>query len=213
MRTQTLLIGLGLTALLALGSVSPTRADLVFDVTLDTSALIGGSYFVDFQLNDGDGVQNNTVSLSNFTFGGGSAGGSPVLLGGASGSLGSGATIIDSDFLNELTEGFTPGSTLGFHVDLTTNLAPGANTPDQFSFALLDDQGNEVPTTSANGSFVSVNIDSSSPTVEAFGSDPAAGGPTIPMPEVVVPEPGSVAFLLVGGMTGAALLVRRRKNR
>lgn len=209
MRANTLLCSLGLTALLALGSVTSARADLNFNVSLDTSALVGGSYFLDFQLNDGDGVANNSALLSNFLFGGGSAAGSPVLIGGASGSLGAGASLLDTDFLNELTEGFTPGSTLSFDVSLTTNMDPGGFAPDQFSFAILDDQGNEIPTTNPNGSFISVDLDSSTPTIVASA---ATGNLTIPAPQIVVPEPNTMAMLLAGGLMGGGVVLRRRRR-
>ncbi len=52
------------------------RADAIYNVSLDTSSLIGnaaGPFSLDFQFNDGSGTNdgNNTVTLTNFAFGGG----------------------------------------------------------------------------------------------------------------------------------------------
>ena len=67
------------------------------------------------------------------------------MTGGASGDLGTSVTLTDSDFLNEFTQDFTPGSLLEYDVNLTTNVDTGF-TPDAFSFALFQN-GVEIPTT------------------------------------------------------------------
>src|SRR5579859_8130563 len=97
------------------GPASFCLASTMFAVTLDTSPLIGhpaGPFSLNFQFTDGQGTgdANNTVTLSSFAFGGGSAAGGPSLTGGASGSLGSGVVLTDSAFFNAFTEGFTPGT-------------------------------------------------------------------------------------------------------
>src|SRR5947208_12977896 len=86
------------------------RADLTFDVSLDTSGLMGhpaGPFYIDFQLNDGSGnftIGVNTVTIGNFTFGPpGGATGTPHLFGGATGSLTNpnGVTLMDNTaFIN-----------------------------------------------------------------------------------------------------------------
>src|SRR5947209_858134 len=76
-------------------SASVSQAGVVYDVSLNTSPLIGhaaGPFSLAFQFNDGSGAgdSNNTAILSAFQFGaGGSASGLPSLFGGASGSLAS----------------------------------------------------------------------------------------------------------------------------
>ena len=154
---------------------SVLHATLLYSVSLDTSPLIGHSaapFYLEFQLNDGGGNVNNTAMLGNFDFGGGSASGSPVLSGGASGSLTSVVVITDSDFFNEFYEGFTPGSTLRFLLELTANAESPA--PDQFSFAILcgmDSPLPEIPTESVSDVFVEIDIDSKSPTVRTYAGD------------------------------------------
>ncbi len=81
-------------AFLALGFASgaPCFGALTsYNVTLDMSAseLMTGTYYLDFQMVDGDGVTNNTVSVSNFTITTDTLMGGLVLpLGGASGRFG-----------------------------------------------------------------------------------------------------------------------------
>src|ERR1700680_1459779 len=89
-------------------------ADIIYDVTLNTTPLVGhpaGPFYVEFAFTDGSGFgdANNTVTMSHFTFGGGSSLGSPVVFGGASGSLETGVTMTDSSFLSLFTEQFAPG--------------------------------------------------------------------------------------------------------
>ena len=99
-------------------------ADVIYNVTLDTSSLVGhpaGPFYVFGEFTDGNGIgdANNTATLSSFTFGGGSALGSPLLFGGASGSLETGVTITDSSSLSFFAEQFAPGLQLDFSLDLT----------------------------------------------------------------------------------------------
>src|SRR4051812_41143102 len=98
---------------------APARSAGIYDISLNTASLIGhiaGPFSLDFQLIDGAGTgdANNTAQLSDFSFNTGSAMGSPVLLGGASGSLSSAVTLTDSAFLNEFTQSFLPGDGLRF---------------------------------------------------------------------------------------------------
>lgn len=194
---------------------SVSRANLMFDVTLDTSGLIGhpaGPFYVDFQLNDGSGnfAGVNTATISNFMFGDkGSASGNPQLFGGAMGDLSTGVTLKDdAAFINEFIEGFTPGSFLSFHVELTTNVDPGL-TPDGFSFSILDSLLSPIPTTNFADAFLFVNINSANLTVADLGNSifagdpnraPLAGGDVISIgrPQIPgVPETGSAISMLL----------------
>src|SRR5579875_734356 len=94
------------------------HGDVIVNVSLNTSPLTadsgGGPYSLDFQMIDGSGTgdANNTITLSNFAFGGGSVSGAPVITGGVSGDLTSSVSLTDSQFFNEFTEGFKPGESL-----------------------------------------------------------------------------------------------------
>lgn len=197
---------------------SPCYADAIFLVSLDTAPLIGhiaGPFSIEFQLNDGSGTSNgnNTAIISNFLFGSGGSATVPNIVGGASGSLSSIVTITDSDFFNEFFQEFVPGTTLSFDVHLTTNLSAAEDpllggTPDQFSFAILDKTGVEIPTFGSAGEFLSIDINSTNPSIHLFTSDPsispAGGGSGIsisPLTNIVaqpLPAP-STLFLLTSG--------------
>lgn len=173
------------------------QAGQLYSVTLDTSNLTG-PFYVEFQLNDGSGTNdgNNTVELSNFQFGGGGPVGSlTTLTGGTTGSLTTGVVITDSSFFNEFIQQFDPGSILSFELHLIPNLDSGS--PDQFSFAILDDQQFELPTESDSDAFLTIDFTSPlsvQPFSSALGSDPFLTAPTIK----AIPAPGTLALLLVG---------------
>ena len=200
------------TAALALASVA--SADIQFRVKLNTSSLTAkpsGPFTLGFQLNDGSGTgdANNWATISNISFGGGSAtGGTAFGIGGASGDLGSSVALIDSDpLLNDFTQGFTPGSWLSFDVSLSTHVDSGF-TPDEFSFAILDNNFFNLPTTSlGTDTFVQVAIDSANPTVLTAASlDGAISAPS------VTPVPEASTYGMVGAaLLGLVALKRRRR--
>jgi hypothetical protein len=182
-------------------------ADTIANFTLNTATLTtksAGPFSLDFQLNGTDG---NTATLSGFSFGpSGAAVGSPTLIGGASGNLSSSIKLTESGFLNDFTQQFTPGLMLAFELDITTKTKAGF--PDEFTFAILDSTGSELPTRGFGDVFVTVDITGSQPRVQTFSSDPSrsprAGGPAldIPAPSVnqvsAVPEPASLTIFAVG---------------
>ena len=192
---------------------------VAYHVALDTSGLepsFRGPFALDFQFDDGGTPDNNTVTLTNFAFGGGSAANAPSELnGGASGSANSTIALADTDFLNELVQDFTPGQSLTFDIALTTNpdTAPGGS-PDEFSFSLFDGNGNNIITTAPNSAFVTIDIDSSDPTVTVAGTLGGAGlfiaPPSVTRISVTpVPEAGG-AFIALVGMAGVSLAVGSR---
>jgi hypothetical protein len=96
--------------------------DYYVTISFDTSALIGhaaGPFSLNFQLNDGSGTKdgNNRVSVTSVSFGrGGSATGTPTVIGGCSGDLEAGVTIKDVELLNSFIQAFVPGDKLTFSV-------------------------------------------------------------------------------------------------
>jgi hypothetical protein len=140
-------------------------ADTHGTVTVNTSALASsasGPFTLDLQFIEGNGAgdSNNTVTLSNFSLGGGSivtpavstTGGvtvsaSPLMI-----------VLVDSSFFQDVQFSFTPGSVLSFQYDSTSNADIVA--PDTFTLAILDNTGNEIPTNNPNGlnSFVELDL-------------------------------------------------------
>ena len=199
--------------LTACGLTASSLFAATIDITFDTAGLVGhsaGPFALDFQLNDGSGTSdgNNSAVLTNFTFGGGSPLGSAILTGGASGDLSSTITIVDNAFLNGINQQFAPGASLSFRLQFTTNVDAGG-IPDQFSWAITDATGAQLPTTAAGFDvFLLIDIDSSRPAIQTFGSDatraPVAGGPPLSLAapahvEIVgIPEPAAGVLLLSG---------------
>jgi PEP-CTERM motif len=189
------------------------QAGIIYSVSLNTAPLVGhpaGPFYLAFQLADGSGTGdgNNAAIVSNLLFGGGAASGSPILFGSAFGDLSSTVVLTDSSFPNYFAQAFTPGSSVAFFLDLTTN--PDAGIPDEFTVAILDNTLTPIPTTAGTffDVFVQIDIDSSNPSVTTYPSDtgrlPNGGGQAIDLGtasvQLAAPEPGTLVLL------GTALL-------
>jgi hypothetical protein len=205
-------------AAMALGACSSVAsAALLFRVNVDTSAFTPGSYKLEFVVTDGsDGsdptdIGNNTATITNFNFGGGSPGApinfDPVTA--ASGDFVSGLVLSESDPLfasTVVTAPFTVGGSLQFDVDLTDALnVTGVN--DSFQFRILDTNDVVLPTTDpfAIGTAVFVEISplSDLDAIEHYDFTAPVGTVTVS----VVPEPTTLGLLACG----ASLLLRRRR--
>ncbi len=215
-------------SLLCIGTLCHAQTQ-AYHIRMDTSPLVGhaaGPFALNFQFTDGSGNTpgdaNNTVRLFNFAFGGGSGAGTPTAMGGVTGNLASSVTLTDTGLLNDFAQEFTPGSVLDFDLTLT-NRADASGTPDEFTFAILDSSGTELPTLGlANvGSdvFLLTDLTGDPLNLQAFASDdtqsPAGGGTplTIAAPTIAaVPEPGNIA-LLASLMAGSGLLCHQSRKR
>lgn len=191
-------------------------AGVIYNVSLDTGVLAvhpAGPFSIAFQLADGSftGDGNNAAILEDFDFGvGGSATGTPSLMGGAFGSLSTSVTLTDATPINFFSQTFTPGDRLSFSLFMTTNL-DGGPLPDQFIFYILDNTGNPIPTTAGEyfDALIAFTIDSDNPSPQVYqgdtGRSPVAGGDPIGIGPAElsspVPEPGTL------GMVGAAAVL------
>jgi len=183
-------------------SASSAKAQSVYTVTMNTAPLAGhGTVMLDLQLLDGSGLSadlnNNTVTLSDFNFGtGGASLGNGVPTNGAIGNLATSVTLQDSAFFNEYFESFTPGSSLSFTVT-TTNVLNPDGTPDLFTFAILDSNGNEIPTTGFANEFLSVSLEGgSAPQVSANPSAPNVQ-PALDAPSALLQNSGGQTTTII----------------
>ncbi len=214
--------------LITLVTALPSAAQISFQVTVNTSSLTGiaGPFSIDLQLIDGSGNflgdSNNSVSISNFLYGGGAPEPSaPTTVGGASGNLlpllGK-VSLSDTHFLNEFYQQFVPGDTLIFSVQMTTNIA-SQGVPDGFSLLILDGNNLPIPTLGIADELLSVSIDGSTPTVETFRSDLNRTTLNIPVPVVsfdnhtAVPEPSTGLLTGIGSFALFGLYFLRRSRR
>lgn len=208
-RSKYLAALLGLAGLLLSAASSHAQN---FHVSIITSVLntvnsASAPFSLDFQLNSGNTLNNNTAVVSNFTFGGGGLPfGSATLLGGASGSLPGTITLSDTGAFNEFFQSFTAGSSLDFDVSLTQNADAGP-TPDGFSIALLDNNLFNIPTTGLGDSLLLVNVNGGTFTGTGTGSYVGVNVLITPIPE---PATYGVVF---GAIILAGVVTHRRRQR
>lgn len=196
-----------ITAAFLLCWLSPhaAMADDILDVSVNTSSLAGltGSE-VFFEFTDGSGLgdANNTVTISDISLGGGTAGSVDTSVFGSAGgfdptsNLSSGISITDSSFFNQFAQYFTPGGFLTFTLDLTTNVDAGG-TPDQFSLYIDDPNENCIDIATdpmCLNSIMSVSLDSTTTPTTTYDSDFVNA-----VPAIAAPEPSSL-WLLVSGL-------------
>lgn len=177
-----------------------TRADGgTVNVSLNTSSLSGTQTLV-FGITDGDGVADNSVALSDFNFGGGSAEGSPSYIGsGVSGDLGSAVGMDDSGFSALFEQQINVGSSLSFVLATTDNFAGG--TPDAFAMYVCDATVSTCYSDDAiSGAMLILNLTGGTVSPSSFILNGAndQGLPAPVVTGVTAPEPTSLLLLGLG---------------
>jgi len=230
MNTKPLFTSWAVLVIALLVAAGTASADEV-TVTLNTTPLTtlpgtsAAPFSLAFQLLQGSQPNNNTATISDFTFGVGGSSGSgcpavllPCTFGGASGGIASSVSLNTSSAFNALIGSFTPGDWLSFHLDLTTNVDTGG-TPDAFAFSILESSGGSIPTLDPTGAdtLLTINIDSANPAILTYATDSSrntlrGSGPSITMDApIVTPEPGTLSLLSTGILFAGTLLLRRKK--
>jgi hypothetical protein len=203
----------------------PARANqtLFFDVNIDTAALSSelsdAPFFLDFQLLYGNSsLAANTATLSSFDFSGGTAAGSPVLIGSATGDLSTTVTLTansthtDSEFY----QAFQPTVTDISFLATVTEAGPDIGTPTEFTASILDSSLGfpaQIFTTAPDTeSLVVLDLNSSNTfrDVQAYSGVASADGNTALAGVVAtVPERGTTATLLACAAFALACFRRR----
>jgi len=224
---------IGLMVLMLVAGVPSAMAD-DFSVTLNTSSLSGTTQTFVFTLTDGDGAVDNTVTLSDFAFGGGNASGSPDYLGstGVSGDLGSSVTLDDSSLGTAIfTQQFSAGSSLSFNL-ATTDLDSGA-TPDAFAMEICSASLSECYSDDPGGSgaMLILNLTGGTPSPSDFilfgATDQNLPAPVVTAGETggdgnggnggeggttTTPEPSTIGLMASGLLVLSFLGVRRKES-
>jgi hypothetical protein len=201
-------------AVTALGIQVPARADSVYDVSTNTTSLLGTGSMLAFDFIAGGGTQTNSISISGFSSDGtlipASTSGA-VNSGSVSGALPSNVTLTNATFFNEYQQGMTLGSAISFQLDLTRNAPTGSSLPDTFSFFILD------PT--ASYSLVNTTDPTGANSLFALQIDGTPGGilgvysssPSVPVTVTAVPLPGALGLLL-SGLAGIGFFGMRKRS-
>ena len=177
------LMGAALMALLCLGTTGAGQAGTIA-VTVNTAGLSGTSGRFEFDLFDGDGLANNTVTISNIVTNG--------TLGAVDCSVGCTPSYVLSDAggLGILLQDLTLGSSFSFLLNFSNNF--GVGSPDQFALFLLNPATNfTLLNTSLDTPFsdalLLVNLDGTARNVQTADTGVSVSA---------VPEPGYAALLL-----------------
>jgi PEP-CTERM motif len=205
--------------LLILALPTQARADLVFQVSADTSSIQGLTGSFDLQFNPGGvGTLAATATIMDFA-----ADGTGVSLnttdGDVLGTLSPGPLTINNTFaLNDLLENITFGTSISFTLTLS---GPGVSSPNpavpgsSFGLSLYDMNFNPLLTTDPAGTIITINLNSDGSTgIETFPSNSSGGAPVGSAVELTtVPEPGSLILLASGLVSfGVVCLLRRSSN-
>lgn len=185
-----------LLSFLLVTGMSLWAGSISYQVTASTGIVSGGNGYLSLQFNPGGASDAATAVISNVT--GFSVLDAATLTGGASGSVGSSVTIVNSDATNEYLQRGTFGTTLSFLVSFSGPLFDNPLSLDGSTFSLnyvSDDQQNFETT---------LFIDF------LPGSEPAIFTETARVEAVnPVPEPSTMALALLA--LPAGLYLKRRK--
>ena len=208
----------------------PVRADVVYDYSADTSGLNPAStYYAYFQLDEGNGTPAtaNTITVSDFDYGGGAASDVPSTLppadvsnpkGGVTTTGNPPSTLAlsdSSDSFSAVGVAFTPGSVLSFQIDSTNELTYVSNDsimPDEFSFAILNSSGANLATTAPyTNNLIELSLgysDMSNQLADYETYSLTASAPSA----VPLPAPAAMGGVLLAGLVVGSICRRAAKH-
>lgn len=188
----------------------------MLEVSIDSSVYKGISGLLAFDFIDGDGLTNNSVTVSDFFTDGTLGVATPT--GSASGSLVSpnSLTLADADWYTSVSQAIDFGTSITFKLDLTEQGSAGT-PPDSFAVFLLDASGDSLFSTTdfltGADALFAVDIDGT-PTghLQVFAADTTNPSPTWSVQTLnTVPIPGT-AWLLGSALLGGLAARRLRRE-
>jgi hypothetical protein len=214
-RTYSFFSGTLLTVMIAMAAAAPClRADISYDVTINTAGLSTDNGYLILDLTSGGGPSSNTITISDFMTDG--TLGTTSNTGLVTGTLPGTVTLMDnpiSSFFNEYSTGFTFGTSISFVLDATTNGPGPGSSPDEFALFFLDssDVNSLINTSDPTGADSLLLLDANggsagSPTVFTVSGPANVSGSMTPELSTV-PEPSS--FLLLAVVLCVLLVCRR----
>jgi hypothetical protein len=188
---------------------APARADLMFQVQVDTSAITTQSGYFDLQFNPTTvGALGATATMTSFatdgTFLSNPNNGTD---GDVSGSLASALVINNTTSLNDLLQAIQFGTNMSFNLDIS---GPATMMPDPngygsaFGLTLYDTNFNPLLTTDPNGTVATILLNSDTTTsIETFPAGPGLGpAAMVQFSGNTVPEPSTI---VIAGLAAAVL--------
>ncbi len=196
----------------------PATADVIYFVTVDTTAIGGTAGNIDFQFNPGGVSQSAFVSISSFSSVGGTLTGAPLTVGDVSGTLPGTVTINNTAALNDYFQPFTFGMSFQFQLLFG---GPAITSPDgtstsgsAFGLSLFNSAGDATFLTTNPDGFAGVGdvgLDGKV-TTTVFPSNANGGPPVVTFSTSVVPEPSTFSFICPFFLAIAGAIALHRKS-
>jgi hypothetical protein len=208
-------------ALLRLCVLGPgsAHADLVFNVSVDTSPISTQGGFLDFQFNPGDSsAEAATASVTLFQTVGGILSQPASLTGDAAGSLPGALTLNNGTSFNDAFQGFTFGDSFSFTLTLSGPAidSPGGTTGSAFALTLYAADGvTPLLTTDPNGSVATIDLNANgTASVYTFAQSATDNTPAATVtPASAVPEPSTLVLVIIAvAYAGSINLCRGRRE-
>ncbi len=195
---------------LALGwSAFRLPADVIYNVSVNTSSYVGQSGYLDFQLGRGPDSQAASVTVRNFGSSGILDATNLQVAGSATGTLPGAVTLANATAFNDYFQGFTYGASIGFQLVFSgpAITAPGgAQYGSPFAFGLYNAGALPLGPSDGFGNALLIQVNANgTTTATSYNLNVTAAAPN------AVPEPSS-CYLLGGALLGVLYAAGRGRR-